>query len=163
MVFYDDLVKKVNEGEIGELKDLYIFRLGLMKTLYIIGVSIPPLFLGLFEIMVIKEYGFRFMSIVSFFLGFLGIYFLSSLFKYKVIVKNDSLFLNKQEIKFDEMVSCKLENKLLPKGKKIEPALTIITEDNKEYTFYLHMAHKLRYLLIMKKLLGEKFSIVEEK
>lgn len=162
MVFYSDLVKKVNEGKVKELKNEYTFRLNLKKTVFTLAVGIPTLLAGLLEIMVIVQQGFRGSSILYFFFSAVGAFFLSTIFTYKVIIKDGSLFLNKKEIKFDEMVKCSLENLMLPRGKTVEPSLRILTDKNEEFIFHLHMAHRLQYLLVMKELLGEKFEIIEE-
>lgn len=163
MMFYSDLVKKVKDGKFEKNKDIYIFRLNLLKILRTVIMAIPFVLIGLLEVVTIEQMGFRWQSLLSVLAVTYGIYLISTVFSFKITVKDESLILKKTVINFDEIESCTLENRVVPKGKIIEPSLRILTKNNQEIYFHLFMGKRIEFLLLIKEILGSRFKIVEEK
>ena len=52
---------------------------------------------------------------------------------------------------------------VLPRAKKMENFLDIITINKEEKIIPLHMGNKVLFILVLKEILGERFTIVEDK
>jgi len=163
MLLYSNLVEKVKKGKVENLKESYLFRLNFFKFLphiVILGVSFA---LMPFLYVIYKEEGLGPFVFLVPLLAIISIYQIVNRFKYKFEIKNGSLFYKTVEIKLEEVTYCALNYGVLPKGKKLEPFLDIVTINKEEKIIPLNMGNKLMFILVLKELVGNRFSIVEEK
>lgn len=165
MVFYEDFVKKVKEAEdkfdLGN--DKSIFRANYSHMISNLGIGIPLILLGLFDIYSISTRGFSFRIIVSILILAYGLYILYNIISYKIEIDKTSLKDKKLNIDLDKVKLCELNRMLVPRGKKLQFCLSFYTEDKKEIILPLIMNKKLEFVLLIKKILGEKFQIIEDK
>ena len=163
MIFYSDLVKKVKEGKFEKNKDIYIFKLDFLRVLKTLAMATPFILIGAIEVITIQQFGFRWQSLLSFIAVIYGLYLIFTALSFKITVKENSLTLKKTVVNFDEVVTCTLENRVVPKGKAVEPSLKFVTKNNEEIYFHLFMGKRLEFLLLIKEILGSRFKIVEDK
>lgn len=163
MLFYSNLVKKVQESKIESLKEAYVFRLNIIKflphiiILTLVGVLIPFLYV------IYKEEGLGAFIFLVPILGLISIAQIINSLKFKFEIKNGSLFYRTIEIKIDDIKTCSLKYGVLPRAKKMETFLDIITVNKEEKIIPLHMGNKILFILVLKELLGNRFTIVEDK
>lgn len=162
MLFYEDLIGKVKESKIENLKEKYIFRLGITKFLPHIIILAFVLFLVPFLYIIYKAEGLSAFILLVPTLGIISIIQIMNTLKFKFEIKNGSLFYKTIEIKLDEIKSCNLKFGFLPKGKKMLIFLDIITVNKEEKIIPLNMGNKVLFVVVIKELLGNRFEIVEE-
>lgn len=162
-MFYSNLVTKVKEGKINELKESYIFRLNITKILPHIIILVLVAALIPFLLIIYKQEGLSAFVILVPVLGFISVAQIINSLKFKFEIRNGSLFYRTIEIKLDEIKTCSLKYGVLPRAKKMENFLDIITVNKEEKIIPLHMGNKVLFILVLKEILGERFAIIEDK
>jgi len=165
MVFYEDFVKKVKEKEFNLEKEKYNFGANYNQMISNFGIGIPLILLGLFEIYSMFLNGFSFRIIIALLIMIYGLYILYNVLSYKIVIDTNSKNLKDKKINIDldKVTLCELRKMVAPRGKKLQFCLNFYTEDKKEIILPLIMSKKLDFVLLLKKLLGAKFQIIEEK
>lgn len=163
MLFYSDLLKKVKEGKVENLKESYTFRLSITKFLpHIIILSIVFAMVP-FLLLIFKEEGLGPFVFLVPILGLISIAQIVNSLKFKFEIKEGSLFYRTIEIKLEDIKTCQLKYGVLPRGKKMETFIDIVTVNKEEKIIPLHMGNKLLFVLVLKEILGNRFSILEDK
>lgn len=161
MLFYEDLLKKIEEADIQNLdfKKIEKFGLNSSKKIGGYGIALPLIAIGLFQVYSYTIYHKWYLLVLG--MIFLGIGFkqFKNIFSYSILIdvekegiksgKLDMLFSNAETVTLKEM-------KL---GKKVIPVIDIISLDRKQVIIPLFMNKQLRFILVLKKILKEKFSI----
>jgi len=163
MLFYSDLVKKLKEDKQLELKESYVFRLNVLKILPHIVILLIVLAMVPFVYMIYKEEGLGAFTFLVPILGLISLGQIVNSFKFKFEIKNGSLFYKTIEIKLQDIVSCHLKYGVLPRAKKMEVFIDIVTINKEEKIIPLHMGNKILFVRVLRELLGNRFSIVEDK
>lgn len=159
MLFYDNFKKKIENSDF-VLKEKYIFGLSLKKR-------VIWLFSGIMLIAVgglmgyeayIKHQGIGHI-ILSIFVVFMGITFLAMIGNYKMTIDTliGKIIHKKAEIDIEniEKVVCKR----MFSGKKYDVCIDIVTKDKVEMVIPLIMNRKVEFVSVIKKMMGNKFSI----
>lgn len=163
MLFYSDLLKKVKEEKLESLKESYVFRLKITKILPHIIILLMVLVMSPFLVLIYKEEGLGPFVFLVPLLGLISIAQIVNSFKFKFEIKDGSLFYRTIEIKLDDIKTCQLKYGVLPRGKKMETFIDIVTVNKEEKIIPLHMGNKVLFVLVLKEILGNRFSVLEEK
>lgn len=164
MIFYDDFVKKIKAGNIENLKDQYKFGLNLKKTLVHIGVAIPAILTGSFELYMQFAGGFNFKLAIAVLAILLGLYNIKAFLSYKMIIdaNNKELFNKQLHVKFVDIDSATLSRRVTPGIKGLIETITIITKNREEIIVPLIMSNKFMFVMVLKEMIGNNFKIIEE-
>lgn len=165
MVFYEDLVKKVRAREIEKVEGTYKFGANISKLVANLGIGVPLILLGLFELYGATVNGFGTRSIIGVLVALYGIIIVANVLKYKLEIDTVKNHLKDKKIDIDlnKVALCELSKMAAPGGKRLEACLAFYTEDKKEIILPLIMRDKLKFITVIRKVLGEKFEIVEDK
>lgn len=161
MLFYENLLKELEENKNKplELKKIEKFGLDSKKKIGGCGIAIPLIAIGLFQVYSYTVYHKWYLLILGMiFLG-IGVKQCKNLFSYSIVVdtENGNLKSDKLDLDFDNVETLKLKEMKL--GKKVVPVIDMITLDRKQVIIPLYMNKQVRFISILRKLLGTKFSI----
>lgn len=161
MLFYEDLLKQLEENKNEELnlKKIEKFGLNSSKSIAGYGISVPLIAIGLFQVYSFTVYKKWYLLIFGMLFFGIGLKQFKNIITYSVLIdteigriksgKLDMLFSNAETVTLKEM-------KL---GKRVVPVIDMITLDRKQVIIPLYMNKQLRFISILRKLLGNKFSI----
>ena len=159
MLFYEDLVKKIEEEKIENIEKIEKFKLNGAKSLVGYGIAIPLILIGLFEIYSYTVYHKWYLLLIGvIFLG-IGLKQFKNVLTYSYVVDSDAktLKFGKLNLQFDNVQTGTLKEMKL--GKKVVTVIDIITNDKKQIVIPLFMAKKIRFILLIKEILAERFAI----
>lgn len=159
MLFYEDLVKKIEEEKIKNIKSIEKFGLNNSKSLVGYGISIPLILIGLFEIYSYTIYHKWYLLLIGIIFFGLGLKQSKTIFTYSITINTEknNLKFRKLYLQFDNVQSATLKEMKL--GKRIVPVIDMITIDRKQVIIPLYMNKQERFVLLIKEILDEKFSI----
>ena len=159
MLFYEDLVRKIEEENIENIKKIEKFGLNGTKSLGGYGIGIPLILIGLFEVYSYTVYHKWYLLLIGIiFLG-IGLKQLKTVLTYSYVVDTETknLKFGKLNLKFDNIQSGVLKEMKL--GKRVTPVIDMITNDKKQIVIPLFMAKQERFVLLLKEILADRFSI----
>ena len=160
MLFYEDLVRKIEEEKIENIEKIEKFKLNGTKSLVGYGIAIPLILIGLFEIYSYTIYHKWYLLLIGvIFLG-IGLKQFKNVLTYSsYIVDSDAktLKFGKLNLQFDNVQNGTLKEMKL--GKKVVTVIDIITNDKKQIVIPLFMAKQIRFILLIKEILAERFAI----
>ena len=159
MLFYEDLVRKIEEEKIENIKKSEKFGLNGMKSLVGYGIAIPLILIGLFEVYSYTIYHKWYLLLIGIiFLG-IGLKQFKNVLMYSYVVDSHAktLKFGKLNLQFDNVQTGTLKEMKL--GKKVVTVIDIITNDKKQIVIPLFMAKQIRFILLIKEILAERFSI----
>ena len=159
MLFYEDLVRKIEEEKIENIKKIEKFGLNGTKSLGGYGIAIPLILIGLFEVYSYTIYHKWYLLLIGIiFLG-IGLKQLKNVLTYSYVVDSDAktLKFGKLNLQFDNVQIGTLKEMKL--GKRVTPVIDMITNDKKQIVIPLFMAKQERFVLLIKEILAERFSI----
>lgn len=168
MLFFKDFVKKIENSDSINLKEIESFSLETRQKIGKFGIIFPILAIGSFFIYtgVLNEEKINLAFIIIgglvYFLGFRLFY---NMISYKITIDTVQKTMKSKEIdlKFMNIEKCTLTE--LAFRRAIKPSLEIIyydKENKKKLQIPLMMTNKVRFVLYFKKLLGKKFFIKSE-
>jgi|GEM_PF-239838 len=163
MLFFEDFIKKIEESN-GEFKDKEEFSLDSLQKLAILGIGLPILSMGIFQIYYATR-GIKInytLIIIGVIICFLALKQLSKLSSFTITIDKANKLVKSREInlKFINIDSCTLKE--MSFKRKIKPALDIVYYDNgtkRQLIIPLIMNKKVMFVQYFKKLLGKKFLI----
>ena len=140
MLFYEDLVRKIEEEKIENIEKIEKFKLNGTKSLVGYGIAIPLILIGVI------------------FLG-IGLKQFKNVLTYSYIIDSDAktLKFGKLNLQFDNVQTGTLKEMKL--GKKVVTVIDMITNDKKQIVIPLFMAKQIRFILLIKEILAERFAI----
>ena len=159
MLFYEDLVRKIEEEKIENIEKIEKFKLNGTKSLGGFGIGIPLILIGLFEVYSYTVYHKWYLLLIGvIFLG-IGLKQFKNVLTYSYIIDSDAktLKFGKLNLQFDNVQTGTLKEMKL--GKKVVTVIDIITNDKKQIVIPLFMAKQERFVLLIKEILTERFSI----
>jgi len=132
MLFYEDLVKKIEEEKIENIENIEKFKLNGAKSLVGYGIAIPLILIGLFEIYSYTVYHKWYLLLIGIiFLG-IGLKQFKNVLTYSYVVDSHAktLKFGKLNLQFDNVQTGTLKEMKL--GKKVVTVIDIITNDKKQ-------------------------------
>ena len=159
MLFYEDLVRKIEEEKIENIENIEKFKLNGAKSLVGYGIAIPLILIGLFEIYSYTVYHKWYLLLIGIiFLG-IGLKQFKNVLTYSYVVDSHAktLKFGKLNLQFDNVQTGTLKEMKL--GKKVVTVIDIITNDKKQIVIPLFMAKQIRFILLIKEILTERFAI----
>ena len=160
MLFYEDLVKIIEEEKIENIEKIEKFNLNGTKSLVGYGIAIPLILIGLFEIYSYTIYHKWYLLLIGvIFLG-IGLKQFKNVLTYSsYIVDSDAktLKFGKLNLQFDNVQTGTLKEMKL--GKKVVTVIDMITNHKRQIVIPLFMAKQIRFILLIKEILAERFSI----
>ena len=159
MLFYEDLVKKIESGKIEDIKKIEKFGLNNTKNLVGYGIAIPLILIGLFEIYSYTIYHKWYLLVIGVIFFALGLKQAKTVFTYSIKVDTEAknIKFKNLNLNFDDVESGTLKEMKL--GKRVLPVIDMITKDRKQVIIPLYMNKQERFILLVKELLAERFSI----
>ena len=159
MLFYEDLVRKIEEEKIENIKKIEKFGLNGTKSLGGYGIAIPLILIGLFEVYSYTIYHKWYLLLIGIiFLG-IGLKQLKTVLTYSYVLDTETknLKFGKLNLQFDNVQTGTLKEMKL--GKRVTPVIDMITNDKKQIVIPLFMAKQERFVHLIKEILAERFSI----
>ena len=159
MLFYEDLVKKIEEEKIENIEKIEKFSLNGTKSLVGYGIAIPLILIGLFEVYSYTIYHKWYLLLIGvIFLG-IGLKQFKNILTYSYVIDTETknLKFGKLNLQFDNVQTGTLKEMKL--GRKVVTVVDMITNDKKQIVIPLFMARQIRFILLIKEILAEKFSI----
>ena len=159
MLFYEDLVRKIEEEKIENIKKIEKFGLNGIKSLVGYGIAIPLVLIGLFEVYSYTIYHKWYLLLIGIiFLG-IGLKQLKTVLTYSYVVDTEikNLKFGKLNLQFDNVQNGTLKEMKL--GKRVVPVIDMITNDKKQIVIPLFMGKQERFVLLVKEILTDRFSI----
>ena len=161
MLFYEDLVKQLEENKCKELNldKIEKFRLNSSKTIVGYGIALPLIAIGLFQIYSFTAYKKWYLLILGMIFFGLGLKQFKNIFTYSVLIDTEfqRIKSGKLDLLFSNIETLVLKEMKL--GKRVVPVVDIITFDRKQVIIPLYMNKQFRFICILRELLGSKFSI----
>ena len=159
MLFYEDLVRKIEEEKIENIEKIEKFKLNGAKSLVGYGIAIPLILIGLFEIYSYTIYHKWYLLLIGvIFLG-IGLKQFKNVLTYSYVVDSDAktLKFGKLNLQFDNVQTATLKEMKL--GRKVVTVIDMITNDKRQIVIPLFMAKQERFVLLLKEILADRFSI----
>ena len=159
MLFYEDLVRKIEEEKIENIEKIETFKLNGAKSLVGYGIAIPLILIGLFEIYSYTVYHKWYLLLIGvIFLG-IGLKQFKNVLTYSYVVdsKAKTLKFGKLNLQFDNVQTATLKEMKL--GRKVVTVIDMITNDKRQIVIPLFMAKQIRFILLIKEILAERFAI----
>ena len=159
MLFYEDLVKKIEENKIGATQEIEKFSLGKQKKLIGLGIATPLCVIGLYEAYLYTYFHKWYLLLIGIiFLG-IGARQIKNIFSYSIKINTlqKTLKFGKLDLNFANVNSAVLKE--MKVGKNIAAVIDMITQDTKQIIVPLFMNKQERFVLLVKDILKEKFSI----
>ena len=159
MLFYEDLVKKIEAGKIEDIKKIEKFGLNNAKNISGYGIAIPLILIGLFEVYSYTIYHKWYLLLIGALFFALGLKQAKTVFTYSIKVDTEArnIKFKNLNLNFDDVESGALKEMKL--GKKVLPVIDMITKDRKQVIIPLYMNKQERFILLVKELLIGRFSI----
>ena len=159
MLFYEDLVKKIETGKIEDIKKIEKFDLNKAKNISGYGIAIPLILIGLFEVYSYTIYRKWYLLLIGALFFALGLKQAKTVFTYSIKVDTEAknIKFKNLNLNFDDVESGTLKEMKL--GKKVLPVIDMITKDRKQVIIPLYMNKQERFILLVKEILAERFSI----
>ena len=159
MLFYENLVKKIEAGKIEDIKKIEKFGLNKAKNLVGYGIAIPLILFGLFEVYSYTIYHKWYLLLIGAPFFALGLKQAKTVFTYSIKVDTEvkNIKFKNLKLNFDDVESGTLKEMKL--GKKVLPVIDMITKDRKQVIIPLYMNKQERFILLVKELLSGRFSI----
>ena len=130
-----------------------------IKSLVGYGIAIPLILIGLFEIYSYTIYHKWYLLLIGvIFLG-IGLKQFKNVLTYSYVVdsKAKTLKFGKLNLQFDNVQTATLKEMKL--GRKVVTVIDMITNDKRQIVIPLFMAKQIRFILLIKEILAERFSI----
>ncbi|MBS9775649.1 MAG: hypothetical protein KGV57_00995 [Fusobacterium sp.] len=161
MLFYEDLLKKLEGSSLekSSLKKIEKFGLSSMRKLTSYGIVIPLILIGLFQVYYFTQsHKWYFLIIGIIFFG-IGLKQLKNILIYGIKIDTEigRIKSGKLDILTKDIEEATLKETKV--GKKVLPVLSIITNEKRQFIIILLMANQVRFLNIIKILVGDKFKI----
>ena len=159
MLFYEDLVRKIEEEKIENIEKIEKFKLNGAKSLVGYGIAIPLILIGLFEIYSYTIYHKWYLLLIGvIFLG-IGLKQFKNVLTYSYVIDSDAktLKFGKLNLQFDNVQTATLKEMKL--GRKVVTVIDMITNDKRQIVIPLFMAKQIRFILLIKEILAERFAI----
>ena len=159
MLFYEDLVRKIEEEKIENIEKIEKFKLNGTKSLVGYGIAIPLILIGLFEVYSYTIYHKWYLLLIGvIFLG-IGLKQFKTILTYSYVIdiETKNLKFGKLNLQFDNIQSGTLKEMKL--GKRVVTVIDMITNDRKQIVIPLFMAKQVRFILLIKEILAERFAI----
>ena len=159
MLFYEDLVKKIEEEKIENIEKIEKFNLNGTKSLVGYGIAIPLILIGLFEVYSYTIYHKWYLLLIGAPFFALGLKQAKTVFTYSIKVDTEvkNIKFKNLKLNFDDVESGTLKEMKL--GKKVLPVIDMITKDRKQVIIPLYMNKQERFILLVKEILSGRFSI----
>lgn len=161
MLFYENLIKEIEENKNKnlDLKKMEKFGLNSSKKIGGYGVAIPLIAIGLFQVYSYTVYHKWYLLVLGMIFFGIGLKQAKTLLTYSIIINTEMMSLKsyKLNILFSNIETAVLKEMKL--GKRVVPVIDMISFDKKQIIIPLYMNKQLRFILVMKELLKEKFSI----
>ena len=159
MLFYENLVKKIETGKIEDIKKIEKFGLNKAKNISGYGISIPLILFGLFEVYLYTIYNKWYLLLIGAPFFALGLKQAKTVFTYSIKVDTEvkNIKFKNLKLNFDDVESGTLKEMKLEK--KVLPVIDMITKDRKQVIIPLYMNKQERFILLVKEILAERFSI----
>ena len=161
MLFYEDLLKKIETGKREDIKKIEKFGLNKAKNISGYGIAIPLILIGLFEVYSYTIYHKWYLLLIGALFFALGLKQAKTVFTYSIKVDTEAknikfknLNLNFDDVESGTLKEMKLGKKVLP-----VPVIDMITKDRKQVIIPLYMNKQERFTLLVKELLSGRFSI----
>ena len=159
MLFYEDLVKIIEEEKIENIEKIEKFNLNGTKSLVGYGIAIPLILIGLFEVYSYTIYHKWYLLLIGvIFLG-IGLKQFKNILTYSYVIDTETknLKFGKLNLQFDNVQTGTLKEMKL--GKRVTPVIDMITNDKKQIVIPLFMGRQERFVLLIKEILADRFSI----
>ena len=159
MLFYEDLVRKIEEEKIENIEKIEKFKLNGAKSLVGYGIAIPLILIGLFEIYSYTIYHKWYLLLIGvIFLG-IGLKQFKNVLTYSYVIETEAknLKFGKLNLQFDNVQTATLKEMKL--GRKVVTVIDMITNDKRQIVIPLFMAKQIRFILLIKEILAERFAI----
>ena len=159
MLFYEDLVRKIEEEKIENIEKIEKFKLNGAKSLVGYGIAIPLILIGLFEIYSYTIYHKWYLLLIGvIFLG-IGLKQFKNVLTYSYVIDTEAknLKFGKLNLQFDNVQTATLKEMKL--GRKVVTVIDMITNDKRQIVIPLFMAKQIRFILLIKEILAERFAI----
>jgi len=152
MLFYEDLVKKIETGKIEDIKKIEKFGLNKAKNLVGYGIAIPLILFGLFEVYSYTIYHKWYFLLIGAPFFALGLKQAKTVFTYSIKVDTEAknIKFKNLNLNFDDVESGTLKEMKL--GKRVTPVIDMITNDKKQIVIPLFMAKQVRFILLIKEI-----------
>lgn len=159
MLFYEDLVKKIEIEKIENIKKIEKFGLNNAKNLVGYGIAIPLILIGLFQVYSYTIYHKWYLLVIGIIFFALGLKQAKTVFTYSIKVDTESknIKFKNLNLNFDNVESGTLKEMKL--GKRVLPVIDMITKDRKQVIIPLYMNKQERFILLVKEILAGRFSI----
>ncbi|TDT69130.1 hypothetical protein EV215_1472 [Hypnocyclicus thermotrophus] len=164
MFFYEDLVKNVEKKEVNLDKEKYKFSLNFRTKIIKIGTGLPLILIGLYYMADIVNKKLSISAILGALIFYTGILIVQEVFTFRLIIdkKNDEIITKTFRFNISSIDSIELKKMVIPRTKKIEACLDIITVEKKQYIIPLVMNKKIEFCAILRELKREKFKIIKD-
>ncbi len=159
MLFYEYLVKKIEMGKIEDIKKIEKFGLNKARNILGYGIAIPLILFGLFEVYLYTIHHKWYLLLIGAPFFALGLKQAKTVFTYSIKVDTEAKNIKFKNLKlnFDDVESGTLKEMKLEK--KVLPVIDMITKDRKQVIIPLYMNKQERFILLVKEILAERFSI----
>lgn len=163
MLFYEDLIKKIEDSknEKIELNNIEKFGLVFAKRISGYGIAFSLIAIGLFQVYSFTVYHKWYMLLIGIVLFGLGLKQFKNIITYTIKIDTvlQKLRSGKLDLNFSNINTAILKEMKI--GKKVVPVIDIITNDKRQVIIPLYMEKQLRFIILFKQMLNEKFSIVK--
>ena len=159
MLFYEYLVKKIEMGKIEDIKKIEKFGLNKARNILGYGIAIPLILFGLFEVYLYTIHHKWYLLLIGALFFAIGLKQVKTVFTYSIKVNTEAknIKFKNLNLNFDDVESGTLKEMKL--GKKVLPVIDMITKDRKQVIIPLYMNKQERFILLVKEILAERFSI----
>lgn len=159
MLFYEYLVKKIETGKIEDIKKIEKFGLDKVKNISGYGIAIALILIGLFEVYLYTIHHKWYFLLIGALSFALGLKQAKTVFTYSIKVDTEAknIKFKNLNLNFDDVESGTLKEMKL--RKKVLPVIDMITKDRKQVIIPLYMDKQERFILLVKEILAERFSI----
>lgn len=160
MLFFDEFIKSIETTNIIE-KDRYTYRLNNRQLILFMIIGISLILLGgllVYQGYVENKIVCYFISIVVFYLALKNF---KNIFSYRIKIDKieNSMSGMGLNLSFNDIMECKLKEGIIGKVKYLQVYLRIVTKDKKEIIIPLNMNKKLEFVIVVKKILQERFWV----
>ena len=159
MLFYEVLVKKIEMGKIEDIKKIEKFGLNKARNILGYGIAIPLILFGLFEVYLYTIHHKWYLLLIGAPFFAIGLKQVKTVFTYSIKVDTEAknIKFKNLNLNFDDVESGTLKEMKL--GKRVVTVIDMITNDRKQIVIPLFMAKQVRFILLIKEILAERFSI----
>jgi hypothetical protein len=162
MIFFDEFIKKIMQDSKIKYKKRESFGLEIPKKIMFLGTGIPLLMIAVYQAYIAYSTNYKIGNIIFFIIIFyMGIRHIKKSLFYKIEIDRveNILKYEKTKIELEKVISCTLMEGNIGNKKNFQIFLDIINENNEQYLIPLSMEKKLKFIQIIKEILGDKFKI----